>query len=191
MKLPVAGGVVAPLTVEKAQQLVARSVLQFVETGPTTMLVTTGCTKMGRELELAPPELAVIWAVPERVADGVVGDAAAGVAIPGAGAEATGGGDDIDQADILRADGPDVAGDGNRGAVAVDGGGGRRGAEFTSVERDAVDGGGQGDGLDLADERAGVAAAEGDGGFLSAACDGDTERNGEEEKGEQGDEPTH
>ena len=66
VKVPV--GLVAPPTVEKAQQLVARSVLQLVEGAPTTMLVTTGCTKMGSAFELAPPLVAVICAVPERVA---------------------------------------------------------------------------------------------------------------------------
>src|ERR1700679_1615458 len=45
-------------------QLVAGSLRQSVDSGPSTTLVTTGCTKIGSGLLLAPEPLAMTYTVP-------------------------------------------------------------------------------------------------------------------------------
>ena len=64
---PVAGSVVQVVVCvvnAAGLQFVAGSLIQSVDSGPRTTLVTTGCTKIGSGLLLAPSPLATTYTVP-------------------------------------------------------------------------------------------------------------------------------
>ena len=120
------------------------------------------------------------------VAGGEVCNAAARVTVPCAGAEFAGGGDDVGDCHVGLAVGVEdtvgVGGNGDGGAFAVRG---RRSADLADLRKvhgDAEDLRRQSNRGRLTDDWAGAAFAIRDGAFLSAARDGDTERNREKKQ---------